>query len=269
MRQAQKLGCQALQLFLGNPRRWRWQDPSSRAIDLFLQARAEAQLAVVAAHLSYLPNLAAADPDLAHQSWQRLHQELALARRLGLEYLICHPGHAAEGAAACQRLAAGLARLVEAFPPPPLILLENTAGQRRELGSTWAELAAILQAGGVPLGLCCDTAHACAAGYDLTSGPGQQRFWEHVQQGPGLASFKVIHLNDSLYPCGTRRDRHWHLGRGAIGTAGLTQFLHQVPPTVTAVILETPKPRPEDDPRNLAVARQLLTLAGKYQGPVT
>lgn len=261
LQRARALGCQALQIFLQNPRQWQWREPPAAAIARFQTLRAGSGVAVIAAHLSYLPNLAAADPELYQRSWDRLRRELTLARRLGLDYLICHPGHAGD-AGAQARLAAGLRRLVTALPPPPLLLLENTAGQRRELGGSLLELAAIIRAGEVPVGLCLDTAHAFAAGYDLTQEAGRARLWREVAGSP--APLRVVHLNDSLGGCHSHRDRHWHLGAGAIGAAALGLFLQELPPTVAAVILETPKKQPEDDPRNLATARRLLA-AGPAQ----
>lgn len=260
VRRAQELGCQALQLFLHNPRQWRWREPQEKEIALFRSVRACSGLRVVAAHLAYLPNLAAAHPDLYDRSWQRLALELRLAKDLELDYFICHPGHAVDNAASL-RLSQGLSRLVTALPPPPLVLLENTAGQRRELGASLVELAAVAKASKVPVGLCLDTAHAFAAGYDLTQPKGRSRLWDEIATGIGLESLRVIHLNDSLGPCHCQRDRHWHLGEGAIGLQGLQDFLQDLPASVAAVILETPKKRPEDDPRNLAVARRLLEPA--------
>jgi deoxyribonuclease-4 len=177
---------------------------------------------------------------------------------LGLDYLVCHPGHASGDEVSFQRVAAGLNRTIAELPPPPLVLLENTSGQKNELGHALADLHQIMALSQVPVGLCLDTAHAFAAGYDLRTAAGRQKLREEISAGPGWAALKVIHLNDSLFPCGSRRDRHWHLGQGTIGLPGLGAFLQHCSPWVQAAILETPKQHPEDDIRNLAAARTLI-----------
>jgi deoxyribonuclease-4 len=143
-------------------------------------------------------------------------------------------------------------------PPPPLVLLENTAGQGQELGWRFEHLERIITLSGVPLGLCLDTAHAHGAGYDLSGPPGVARLLAHLARGPGLDAVKIIHLNDSRSPVNSRRDRHWHLGRGAIGLAGLRYLLSLPWLKPEAAILETPKPHQAYEWYNLLVARSLV-----------
>ncbi len=227
---AQILGCEALQIFLQNPRGWRWRTISQQEIDDFLEKRRLHEIDPVIAHLSYLPNLAAADAELYVRSWERLRQELLLGKSLGLDYLVCHPGHAPADELSIGRLASGLLRLVSELPPPPLVLIENTSGQKNELGHTIGNLQQIISLSQVPLGLCFDTAHAFAAGYNLQLSTGRQKLLGEISSGPGLKALKIIHLNDSLFPCGSHRDRHWHLGQGTIGLSGLKKFLHELLP---------------------------------------
>jgi len=260
---AGRLGCPALQIFVQNPRSWRWRPLSSREVEDFSVQRQRQGVEVVAAHLSYLPNLAAADHALYQRSWARFREEQALAKALALDYLVCHPGHAPDPVQGRQRLLAGLIEAVTASPPPPLILLENTAGQKNELGADLAELSLLITQSQVPLGLCLDTAHAFAAGYDLGRVSEQQRLAQEIGAGPGLAALQLIHLNDSLLPCGSRRDRHWHLGQGHIGLAALASFLGVYAQYAQALILETPQKEPGDDVRNLAVARHLMAAVVK------
>jgi deoxyribonuclease-4 len=257
------LNCQSLQIFLQNPRGWRWREISPAEIDLFLEKRRLYNLDPIIAHLSYLPNLAAINRQLYDRSWERLQQELLLGKSLGLDYLVCHPGHAPGDELSIERLAAGFHCLVSELPPPPLILLENTSGQKNELGNTIASLYQIILLSQVPLGLCLDTAHAFAAGYNLQSSAARQKLLEEISSGPGLESLKIIHLNDSLFPCGSHRDRHWHLGQGTIGLPALKHLLASCAPWIDGVILETPKKDPDDDPGNLTVARSLLANAMK------
>ncbi|HAY22961.1 MAG TPA: hypothetical protein DCY27_12545 [Desulfobacterales bacterium] len=257
------LDCQGLQIFLQNPRGWRWRPIPESEIQEFCDRRRQRKIELVVVHLSYLPNLAAADGQLYERSWNRLRQELSLAKSLQIDYLVCHPGHAASNDASLSRIAQGLNQTVVVSPPPPLILLENTSGQKNELGASINELYQIMSRAVVPVGLCLDTAHAFAAGYNLRLAAGRKKLLDEIAAGCGLACLKVIHLNDSLVSCGSHRDRHWHLGRGAIGLRALREFLRSCPPGVEGVILETPKKQSDDDSRNLTAARKILNQLAK------
>jgi len=255
--QAQVLGCQALQIFVQNPRGWKWRPVAPAAIQDFSRARVQAGLGPLVVHLGYLPNLATADPALYALSTQRLSRELELARALKADYLVVHPGHGPLELAIAQ-VARALALAVSQVPPPPLVLLENTAGQGRELGWRFQHLSRIITESGVPLGLCLDTAHAHGAGFDLSTPPGVARLLADLARGPGLDAVKIVHLNDSRVPLNSRRDRHWHLGRGAIGLPGLRHLLSHPWLKPEAAILETPQPHQAYEWYNLLVARSLV-----------
>ncbi len=257
LHQARLLGCQALQIFVQNPRSWKWRVVAPQEIREFTGARRQSGLSPLAVHLGYLPNLAAGDPLLSRRSRERLCRELALARDLEADYLVIHPGHGPLEPASFKRVAEALAQAVSRVGPPPLVLLENTAGQGRELGWQPAQLARIMALSGVPLGLCLDTAHAYAAGYDLGSAGGVGRLLGEIAQGMGLHLLKMLHLNDSQAPLGSRRDRHGHLGRGAIGLNGLRQFCRHPCLRPEAAIMETPRRHLADEWQNLLVARSL------------
>jgi deoxyribonuclease-4 len=267
-RQALALGCQALQIFVQNPRAWQGRVIPREEMREFTRARQRVGLGPLVVHLSYLPNLASANPALYLRSQEKLRQELALARELEADYLVCHPGHGPPSPTSYLRVAQALARAVSRLPPPPLVLLENTAGQGQELGWQLNHLAGIMDLSGVPLGLCLDTAHAYSAGYDLKSSGGLARLLGEIARGPGLGQLRVIHLNDSRTPGGSRRDRHWHLGRGSIGLAGLRLLFSHPLIKPEAVIMETPKRHQADEWRNLLVARSLITTgAGLLTSP--
>jgi deoxyribonuclease-4 len=259
VKQARVLGCQALQIFIQNPRAWKWRQIPRPEIDAFVAARRLAGLGPLAVHLTYLPNLASVDAALYQKSRERLTQELALARDLAADYLICHPGHAPLEQKSFQRVARALAAAVYKIPPPPLVLLENTAGQGQELGWNQEQLGLIMHLAGVPLGLCLDTSHAFGAGYDLRHPGGVARLLAETAQGPGLDSIKIIHLNDSLAPLGSRRDRHAHLGQGTIGLEGFRNLFAHPWLRPIAAIMETPKRSQADEWRNLLTARSLIT----------
>jgi deoxyribonuclease IV len=256
--QARLLGCEAVQIFVQNPRAWKWRDLPAADLDRFVAARRQSGLWPLVVHLTYLPNLAAAAPSLHQLSRDRLYRELALARDLGADYLVAHPGHGPLGEETFRRVAATLAWAITQVPPPPLVLLENTAGQGFEIGYHPAHMQQLMDFSGVPLGLCLDTAHAFGAGYDLRAPAGVDRLLADIARGPGLDRVKLVHLNDSRASLGSRVDRHWHLGLGAIGFEGLRRFLCHPWLTPDAAIMETPKKHPADDWCNLLVARSLV-----------
>jgi len=258
VQQAQVLGCQALQIFVQNPRAWKWRPVPPVEIREFIRAYHQAGLGPLVVHLGYLPNLAAHDPALYALSVERLSRELALARELAADYLVVHPGHGPLTEASFAQVARALALAVSQVPPPPLVLLENTAGQGQELGWRFHHLDRIITLSGVPLGLCLDTAHAFGAGYDLGSPQGVAGLLADIARGPGLDSLKLIHLNDSRTPLNSRRDRHWHLGQGAIGLTGLRHFFAHPWLKPEAAIMETPKSHPAHEWYNLLVARSLV-----------
>ena len=259
IKQAQVLGCQALQIFIQNPRAWKWRDIPGQEIDAFVSARRLAGLGPLAVHLTYLPNLASVAGALYQKSGERLVQELALARDLEADYLICHPGHAPLEPESFRRVARALAAAVHQIPPPPLVLLENTAGQGQELGWRPEQLGWIMGLAGVDLGLCLDTSHAFGAGYDLRHPAGVARLLAETARGPGLDCIKIIHLNDSLAPLGSRRDRHAHLGQGTLGLAGFSNLFSHPWLRPMAAIMETPKRYQADEWRNLLTARSLIS----------
>ena len=258
VKEAQVLGCEALQIFVQNPRGWKWRPVAPGEIQAFSRARIQAGLGPLVVHLGYLPNLATTDPALYALSTERLVRELDLARALKADYLVAHPGHGPLGEASFAQAARALALAVSRVPPPPLVLLENTAGQGQALGWRFEHLKRIITASGVPLGVCLDTAHAHGAGYDLSRPPGVARLLADLARGPGLDAVKIIHLNDSRVACNSRRDRHWHLGQGAIDLAGLRHLLSHPWLQPEAAILETPKPHQGYEWYNLLVARSLV-----------
>ena len=255
--QAQVLGCQALQIFVQNPRGWKWRPVAPAAIRDFNRERGRAGLSPLVVHLGYLPNLATPDPALYALSTERLSRELDLARALEADYLVVHPGHGPLAETSFRQVAQALALAVSQVPPPPLVLLENTAGQGQELGWRFAHLERIITLSGVPLGLCLDTAHAHGAGYDLSCPPGVDGLLADLARGPGLDAVRIVHLNDSRVAGNSRRDRHWHLGQGAIGLAGLRHLLSHPWFKPEAAIMETPKPHQAYEWYNLLVARSL------------
>lgn len=230
----------------------------------FLAARERAGLWPLAVHDSYLINLAAADPGLRARSVAALRCEIHHALRLGAEYLVLHPG-SYRGLSLEQGLetvAASLIRATRGLKAGGLVLLlENTAGAGSSLGARFEELAAIRRMAteqcNFEIGFCLDTAHCLAAGYDVAGAPGLRETLEQADRILGMDRVKLIHANDSKAPLGARRDRHEHIGRGAIGPDGFHRLLNHPGLRRLPFILETPRSGDADDRRNLQTLKDL------------
>ncbi len=175
--QAQVLGCQALQIFVQNPRGWKWRPVAPAAIRDFSRARVRRGWGPWWCISGISPTwprpirpFMLCPPRGCHENWN-------WPGPLEADYLVVHPGHGPLGEASFAQVARALALAVSQVPPPPLVLLENTAGQGQELGWRFEHLERIITLSGVPLGLCLDTAHAHGAGYDLSSPPGSPGCW--------------------------------------------------------------------------------------------
>lgn len=218
----------------------------------------------MAVHDNYLINLAAAEPGLRARSVAALRCEIHHARRLGAQYLVLHPG-SYRGLSLEQGLetvAASLIRATRGLKAEGLVLLlENTAGAGSSLGARFEELAAIremaIARSDFEIGFCLDTAHCLAAGYDVADAAGLRETLEQADRILGLDRVKLIHANDSKAPLGSRRDRHEHIGRGAIGAAGFRRLLNHPRLHRLPFILETPRSGDADDRRNLQTLKDL------------
>ncbi|MGB7730777.1 MAG: deoxyribonuclease IV [Candidatus Acidiferrum sp.] len=285
---ARKLGANALQIFSASPRMWQVATvriPSSDA-KAFRARREELGLGPLVIHANYLVNLAATQPMLRTRSIQAFHEELVRGVALGADYIVVHPGSRGEAS-----LESAIASIVEsvrqAAKRVPLgklrILIENTAGMGTSVGSRLEEVATIVsgcnRGGGMnrtddrPLevGVCIDTAHLLAAGYDIRSEKALEQTIELIEQTIGLENVPVLHVNDSKIPLGGRVDRHANIGEGKIGREAFARLLKHprlgtLPPEGLpgrAFLLETPIDEPGDDRRNVA---KLWELAGA-EGP--
>ena len=259
-----KVKGEALQIFLSNQRQWRTPPLTSEMIEDFrLQWQKNKQM-VVAAHDSYLVNLAAPDQTLAAKSVAAFADELQRAAILGIPFLITHPGsHRGEGVeAGLERFVVNMDRAItQSETSTVTILIENTAGQGTNLGSTFEEIAFILNASqyGEGLGVCFDTSHAFAAGYDIRTRTTYEHTFSKFDQIIGLERLKFFHLNDSKRPLGSRVDRHQHIGKGEIGLAGFRLLLNDPRFQQHPMVLETPKGKKlEEDKKNLRVLRSLI-----------
>jgi deoxyribonuclease-4 len=279
---AAAMGSTALQIFSASPRMWPAAGGRRIAEETAARFRArrnELRLGPLAIHTNYLINLGSADRVIRVRSIQAFHDELVRATALGAEYLVTHPGSAGADpantgpAAAIERIAEGLhqaARGIRFSGPfgPLVILLENTAGQGGSVGWRFEQLAAIIErvgdrAGELPMGVCLDTAHLLAAGYDIRSAEGLERTLEEFDRVVGLERLRMLHVNDSKVGLGARVDRHEHIGKGKIGRAAFRRILNHPLLAGRAFIAETPIDRPGDDVKNVRAMWALLGVRVK------
>ncbi len=241
---ATSLGCTAAQVFVKNAAQWLGKELGEEEVAAFRAAHAESAVGPLVAHASYLINLCSADPALLARSREALADELARCARLGVGGLVLHPGaHLGAGEeAGVERVAASLDAVLAGLPGAPVrVLLENTAGQGSCLGHRLEHLAAIRDRVAEPerVGVCLDTCHAFAAGYPLHEPAGYEEMWAEFAERIGFAALGCMHLNDSLRPFGSRRDRHAHIGEGEIGLGAFARLLHDPRLAAVPMIIET------------------------------
>jgi deoxyribonuclease-4 len=243
---AEASGCAALQIFTKSAGQWRARALPPEEIALFKRRVRQTGIKPVVAHNSYLINLAAADTALRARSVESLCEELDRAEALGLDGLVMHPGSFTSGteSAGLRLIAEGLARIFDARPEARTrILLEHTAGQGTNLGHRFEHLAEIIERlnGSRRVGVCLDTCHLIAAGYDIRSEPGYEETFRQFGRIVGFPRLKVFHFNDSKKPCGSRVDRHEHIGKGCLGLEPFRRILNDPRFARLPMLLETPK----------------------------
>ena len=262
-------GCGVIQLFTQNSNQWRGKMPTDSDVALFREQWAEAGLHEVVSHDIYLVNLGAAPGEVREKSLAAFREEMERCSRLGIDKIVMHPGsHLGDGE---ER---GIARIVEAFDVligavPEFrgkILLETTAGQGTNLGYTFEQLRAIIDGSAFPdrFGICFDTCHTFAAGYDTTTEEGYRAVFADFDRLLGVDRLLCFHVNDSKKGLGCRVDRHDHIGQGAMGLAPFRFILNDPRFAAVPKILETPKgDNDEMDAVNLALLRGLVSRRGE------
>ena len=281
VRRAQAHGCAALQIFTKPAARWRALPLAAGEIAAFRELAAAIGIDPIVAHASYLINVATADAALYARSVAALEEEIQRAEALGLSGVVLHPGSRADGdePAALAVVAGAVARALAAPGGGQVtVLLEQTAGQGQSIGYRFEHLAAILdRLGGDPrVGICLDTCHLFAAGYDLGTEDGYRATFERFSSLIGLDRLRLFHLNDSKKPCGSRIDRHGHIGRGWLGLEPFRRLLNDPRFARLPMIIETPKSNGagrQPDAIDPLDEMNLRTLAGLLQadearGPV-
>jgi deoxyribonuclease IV len=265
---AERLGLETVQLFTANPRQlavgrmiahfftknqqqWHANPLASDAVALFRQHAARLGFTQIVAHDSYLINLAAVDPALRDKSIAAFSREIDRCNQLGIAYLVTHPGaHCGQGEdIGLEKIIAAYNQIMQEHPGPGVtVCIETTAGQGSCLGCTFEHIARILKGVARPerFGVCLDTCHVLAAGYDIRTARGTTKMLDDFDRRIGLDHLKVFHFNDSKKPLGSRVDRHTHIGHGHVGLAAFRTIVRDPRFKQIPKILETPKEKAPD-----------------------
>ncbi len=263
VKRAVEIGCSSLQFFIGNPTAWTPPRLDEQELEKRRLLLEESGIYPLVVHASYLINLASVKEEFYNKSCQLLQETVRRASLLGAPYIVLHVGnHGGRGfKEGLEFFSDTLQKELEDWPAGVELLLENTAGGGTSLGGSFIALGNILKKlKGAQVGICFDSAHAWAAGYDLSSKEGVKKTMDELLEHVGINNIKAIHANDSSTPRGSHRDRHSHLGEGFIGDGGLKFYLGYPWAEETPVILETPEMGSSWDEVNL---KRLWDYAGK------
>ncbi|HEV2108003.1 MAG TPA: deoxyribonuclease IV [Thermomicrobiales bacterium] len=277
LERAAEIQMTACQIFTKNDRQWVAKPLDPDNIRRFREQREALGFnrAAIISHASYLINLASPDDLLWHKSMEAFQDELERCRLLDVPYLVVHPGaHVGSGTeVGVRRVAAALDAIHHALPDnQTMTLLETTAGQGTTLGASFDEIAAIMAITRDQelVGVCLDTCHVFAAGYDLREPEGYATTMESFDRSIGLERLRAIHVNDSKHPAGSRKDRHQHIGQGEIGLEGFRSVVNDPRLRSVPALLETEKgDNGEHDVRNLATLRGLIGHATPEVAPTS
>jgi deoxyribonuclease-4 len=270
----QEAGCDTIMVFTKSNRQWKAKPLTEEDFDAYKKAAGEhKQIHPVTVHASYLINMGSSDKELWEKSYQGLKVEVERAEAFDIPYLTFHPGAyiKADEETGLANIARGLRRLLEETAGfNTTICLETMAGTGTTLGYRFEHLAYLLTEGGISggngrLGVCFDTCHVLAAGYDIRSPEAYEATMAEFDEVVGLENIKTFHLNDSKYELGERKDRHAHIGQGFVGLEGFANFVNDPRWAGHSAHLETPKKETDDDgvetemdPINLATLRNLI-----------
>jgi deoxyribonuclease-4 len=260
---AVELGCTTFQIFTRNPRGWTYTKLKKAEVDEFRRKFEAAGFRVAMAHMPYLPNIASPKKDIYEKSVRSLVAELERCGALGLELLVVHVGsHLGAGLEkGVEQVANAVKRAVEAVDNQVKVLLENMAGQRNSCGSRFEDIAEILSRvkNADRVGVCLDTCHLLAAGYDTRSEEAVEATISRFDKVVGLNRLWAVHLNDSRGGLGSGLDRHEHIGMGNIGENGFKAFINHPAIRDKPMVIETPEDERGNYATDLAKLRKLYT----------
>ena len=256
-----EVGASSIQFFVRSPRSWAWIERKDEEKQLFFEKREKYKIYPLVVHASYLFNLASFEEDLYKKSIEGVIQELKLCDELNIEYYVIHAGKS-KGNPKEYAIGRILKAFEEVFSRLNLknttFLVETLAGQSGEVGSTLEEVYTLIKPfENVKIGVCVDTCHIFAAGYQINTEEGFNGFKKELSDYGLLEKTKVIHCNDSKTPCNSKKDRHEHIGKGYIGLEGFRLFLNDEDFSKLPFILETPK-EGDMDKVNIDLLRSLI-----------
>lgn len=263
LERGREVGCSVVQIFLKNQRQWAARPYTDSEVREFRAAWKATGIRVVFAHANYLINLATPVPAEWRRAVDAFHDELDRAEALGLPFVVIHPGsHRATGLDdGIRRVARAIDQLQERTRGHRVrIVLENTAGAGSSIGRSFEELAAIVDAVGdaARVGVCLDTCHLFAAGYDIRTAAGYRSAMTRCRRLLGVRRVRAFHLNDARQPLGSGLDRHEKIGRGHLGVEPFRWLMNDPRFARVPMALETPKdPEPRADREALALLRRL------------
>ncbi len=257
------LGCETIQIFSRNPRSWKSKPLEAKEIKSFKKKRLQYNIYPVLVHIPYLINLATPKSKLWKISISAYIEDIIRTDMLGAEYFVTHLGaHTGSGfEAGLKKFCQGLSAVIKKTKPKTMILLETCAGEGTSLGSRFEDIRYILDnVKSKNIGVCWDTCHLYAAGYDIKSSKGLDNTIKEFEKKIGLKYLKAIHLNDAKKPLGSRVDRHEHIGKGTINKDGIRRILNHPKLKALPFIIETPSDNPKDDIENIKIGRRLACL---------
>ncbi len=262
-----KAGCDVIQIFTKNNNRWESKKITDKEITAFKENLNKTGIKAAASHDAYLINLASPNKDVYKKSLTAFYDEIERAEALGLPYLVFHPGaHLGEGEdAGIKQITDSINLLLSKKPQANLmLLLETTAGQGTNIGWRFEQLAKIINLieQKEKIGVCIDTCHIFAAGYDITTEEGYTKTFEEFDKIIGLKKLKLFHLNDSKKGLASRVDRHEHIGKGMLGLKAFRMLMNDKRFKDIPMILETPKGKEmKEDKINLSTLRSLINTS--------
>jgi deoxyribonuclease-4 len=246
VRKGKEIGCTAVQVFTSSPQVWKSKEPTDEVVAKLAEALKETGIGRhIVSHDSYLINLAAPADELREKSIEGLKGEIARCSKLGIPYVVSHMGaHVGQGEeAGLKRVAGATKRILKETPDDVTLLMETTAGQGTCLNWSFEHLATLLDLlkGHKRLGVCLDTCHVFAAGYDLRTKQKYEQTFNEFERLVGCKLIKAVHCNDSKMPFGSRKDRHAHLGEGEIGATAFKCLVRDKRFENTPILVETPE----------------------------
>lgn len=256
------IGCSTIQIFTKSNRQWSAKKLSNTEIDIYKETLTKVSINPIIAHTAYLINIGSPNNDIEKKSIASLAEEIERCNQLSIPYLVLHPGSYVDGNRhdCLERIIENLNTVIQK-KDTTMVLLELMAGQGSTVCSTFEELEYIYKRmdNKKNIGICFDTCHAWAAGYDFSTTQTYENMWRHFDATLGLENLKVIHINDSKSRRGSHLDRHETIGKGTIGLDAFEMMMNDTNLFDIPKILETPKNSLEDDIYNMNILKELIS----------